>query len=75
MNLVKNTQISLEDMDLVNRIFGKDVATWKGKWITPEPPVLNRNDIIELLNIRGREVDLTTDVVVINSEAFLHAVD
>ena len=65
-------------MQLAERVFGTDVPLCKGKWVAKKPPVVRREDHIELppeLNVKGREVDLAVDVVYINKEAFLHGLD
>ena len=74
----KNVPVSFEDVDLMEKIFQKDVATLKGKLVKPHPPVINKNDIIELppeLNVKGRKAELAIDVVYINDQSFLHSVD
>ena len=65
-NMGKNVPVSCEDVDLMVRIFGKDVATLKGKSTKPHPPVVNRNDFIDLppeLKIKSMEIKLAVGVV------------
>ena len=77
-NMGKNVPVSCEDVDLMVRIFGKDVATLKGKSTKPHPPVVDKNDFIDLppeLKVKGMEIELAVDVVYINDQSFLHSVD
>ena len=72
-NMGKNVSVSFKDVDLMGKIFQKDVATLKGKLVKPHPPVINKNDIIELppeLNVKGRKMKLAIDVVYINNQSF-----
>ena len=61
------------------KIYGRnDVATLKGKSVKPHPPVVNRNNVIDLppeLKIKGMKVELAMDVVFISDQSFLHTVD
>ena len=44
----------------------------------PHPPIVNKNDIIEIppeLEVKGMKLELAIDVVYINDQSFLHAVD
>ena len=77
-NVARNVPVSTEDVNEMKRIFGKDRATLKGKRTKPHPPVVDKLDIIELLpelNVRGMKVELAIDVVYINDQSFLHAID
>ena len=74
----KNVRVSFADVDLMEKIFGKDVAILKGKKIRPHPPVVKWNDIIDLppeLKVKGLEIELAIEVVYINDQSFLHSVD
>ena len=76
-NQAKNVPISVDDVNLAEKIYLADVATLKGKSVRPHPPVVTRNDMIELppeLMIEGRKIELAIDIVYINGEAFLHSV-
>lgn len=77
-NMGKNVLVSCADVDLMEKIFGKDMATLKGKTTRAHPPVVNLRDIIHLLpefKIKGLEIELVIDVVYINDQSFLHSVD
>ena len=77
-NMGKNIPVLFEDVNLMGKLFQKDVTMLKGKSVKPHPPVVNNNDMIELppkLNVRGKKVKLAIDVVYINDQSFLHSVD
>ena len=65
-------------MNKMKKIFSKDRATLKGKSTKSYPPVVNKNDVIEIppeLEVKGMRLELAIDVVYINDQSFLHAVD
>ena len=69
--MAQNTPVTLEDIQLAEKMFGKDVATLKGKSVKPHPPVVTKEDVIELppeLIHNRRKVDLAIDVIFINDE-------
>lgn len=77
-NQAKNVEVTTEDMNLAERIFGLDAPNVKGKWVNEKPRVVSNEDKIELLpelNLSGKEMELAIDIVYINRECFLHSVD
>ena len=77
-NVARNVPVSSEDVNEMKLIFGKDRATLKGKSTKPHPPVVDKRDIIEVppeLNVKGMKVELAINVVYINDQSFLHAID
>ena len=77
-NQAKNVDISTEDMNLAEKVFGLDVSNTKGKWAKERPKAVSNEDFIELppeLEVAGKEMELAIDVVYINRECFLHTVD
>ena len=71
-NMGKNVPVSCEDVNLMVKIFGKDVATLKGKSVKPHPPVVNCNNMIELppeLKVKGMNIELAINVVYINHQS------
>ena len=71
-------EISTEDMNLAEEVFGLDVPNTKGKWVKEKPKVVSNEDVIELppeLDLVGKEFELAIDIVYINRECFLHTVD
>ena len=77
-NQAKNVDISTEDMNLAEKIFGLDVPNTKGKWAKERPKAVSNEDFVELppeLEVAGKEMELAIDVVYINRECFLHTVD
>ena len=77
-NMAKNIPIFFADVDLAEKIVKAKVPRIKGKSTKPHPPVVHKNDVIELpedLQHNGRKLELAIDVVYINDEFFLHSVD
>ena len=77
-NITKNVPVGMDDVNEMVRIFSNDVAPLKGKSVEPHPPVVNRNDVIELppeLKVKGMRIESAIDVVYINDQSFLHSVD
>ena len=77
-NMEKNIPISYNDVDLDKHIFKKDVVTFKGKSKTHHPPILTKNDVIEIpeeLKNKGRRIDLYIDFFYIDDKTFLQSLD
>ena len=77
-NQAKNVPVSVEDVNLSEKMFKTDVATCKGKSTIPSPPVVTTCDLIELpteLVTAGRKIELAIYVVFIDNGSFLHTVD
>ena len=47
-NQARNVPISTEDIQLAEKVFGTNVPLCKGKWTAKKPPVVRREDHIEL---------------------------
>ena len=76
MNHIKNCPVSIEDIGLAERIFGKDVPVLKGKTVRPKSKEVNKKDVIDLPSeLEIKEGDLSIDVVYIETEAFLNCID
>ena len=76
MNLIKNCPVSMEDIRLAEKVFGRDVPVLKGKTVRPRSKQVNRDDLIDLpKELCIKEVDLAIDVVYVESEAFLNCLD
>ena len=72
-NQSKNAPVSVEDVNLAEKIFKTDVATCKGMSTRPSPPVVTTNNLIEFpkeLVTAGRKIELAIDIVFINNERF-----
>ena len=75
-NGIRDCPVSVEDMKLAEKAFGKDVAVLKGKRTRPHPPVVRKDDIVDLPSeLQLRSVDIAMDVVYVEDQAFLNAVD
>ena len=73
-----NIEVSTEDMNLAERIFGLDVPNTRGKWTKEKPKIGSNEDVVEIppeLDFAGKEMELAVNIVYINSECFLHTVD
>ena len=65
-NMGRNVPVFVKDVDLMVKIYAKYVATLTGKCTKPHPPVVNRNNIINLpleLKVKGLEIELAIDMV------------
>ena len=59
MNHIKNCPVSIEDIGLAERIFGKNVPVLKGKTVRPKSKEVNKKDVIDLPSeLEIKEVDL-----------------
>ena len=68
-NQAKNVEISHEDMNLAEQVFGLDVPNTKGKWVNQKAKVVSNEDVVELppeLDLSGKEMELAIDIVYIN---------
>ena len=77
-NQAKNVEVSTEDMNLAEDVFGLDLPNTKGKWIKEKPRVVSNEDVIEIppeLDLAGKEFELAIDIVYINCECLLFTVD
>ena len=55
-----------------------DVPTIKGKWVKPHPPVVQKEDFIEMppeLEVAGLVIDLAINVVYVNDCSYFHSID
>ena len=77
-NMGRNVPFSHEDINLMVEMMGKDVSTLQGKTVNPKAPVVDKCKIVEIpieLDVKGKKVELTIDVVYINDQSCLHSVD
>jgi len=76
MNSIKNCRVITEDIDLVEKIYGPEVESLKGKTVCQCPaPVVN--DVIKItskLIASQYNVELCVDSMLVNSLAFLTTV-
>jgi len=63
-NLIKNCPVTVEDVNLAEKIYGKDSAAIKGKDTRPKAPVLVDND--------ANKVDIPKELVERNHKIQLH---
>ena len=73
MNGIKNCPITLEDIDIAEKIFGKDIHILKGKAVRTKPiPVIN--DYVEIpkeLKEIHKNIELCVDIMYIQGIMFL----
>ena len=73
-NAIRNCPVSVDDLKLAEKAFGKDVAVLKGKRTRPHPPVVQKEDIVDLpTELQLKSVDIAMDVVYVEDQAFLNA--
>ena len=73
MNSIQNCPVTITDVDLAEKIFGKDIASLKGKTTRskPAPVVQDIVDIPHKLIAAQHDVDLCFDTMYINELPFL----
>ena len=76
MNTIANCPVTIPDVDLAEKIFGKDIASLKGRTTRhkPTPVVHNIVEIPSELMNSQRNVDLCFDTVFINGMPFLSTI-
>ena len=74
--LMRNCPVTTKDVDIAEKIFGKDVGTLKGKTTRPKPPIV-KTDILEIpQEILAQDVlELCIDVMFVNGSPFLTGID
>ena len=72
-NLIKNCLVTLDDIKVAKRIFGKDISSIKGKTTrcTPKPVVTDVIEVPKELIENNKEVVLCVDIIWIQGLPFL----
>ena len=76
-NIIKNCPVTIEDVNIAERIYGKDIATLKGK-NTRRTPNIIVNDEIEIpkeLLEHNRELELCMDTMIVNGIPMITTID
>lgn len=77
-NQGKNVRVSYDDIKLLEKMEKQDIPIVNGKMTKPHPPVVSKEDYIELpeeLDVKGWIVDMAVDVMYINDVSFFHSID
>mgnify|MGYP002176679840 FL=1 len=77
MNIIKNCPVTVDDINIAEKIFGPDVSSLKGK-STRQKPKTVREDLIEIpkeLISQHRNIELCMDTMYVNECGMLTAID
>jgi hypothetical protein len=77
MNAIQNCPVTVEEVNILERIFGPDISSLRGK-LTRQKPKPVRQDLIEIpKEIIGKHhnIELCMDTVYINECGMLTAID
>jgi hypothetical protein len=77
MNVIKNCPVTTEDVNIAEKIFGKDILSLKGK-STRRKPKSVRADLIEIpkeLIEKHHNIELCMDTMYVNECGMLTAID
>lgn len=76
-NLIKNCPVTVDDVNLAEKIFGPDVSTLKGRSTRPRPTTVIE-DAIEIpreLVVKNLVLESSIDIMFVNRLPFLTAID
>ena len=73
MNAIKNCPVTMEDIDIAEAIYGKDIGNIKGKTVRnrPTPVVKDYINIPKELMMKHEDITLCIDILYINEMPFL----
>ena len=76
-NIMRSCPVEVDDVNLVDAIFGKDVPTLKGKSTRPKTKQTKdvKIELPEELESRKKELELAMDVMFIDKSSFLVTID
>eukprot|EP00980_Cylindrotheca_fusiformis_P021005 scaffold8007_cov48-Cylindrotheca_fusiformis.AAC.2 len=77
-NIIKNCEVTEEDVDLGRKIYGPSAAMIKGKWTRSRPTKKLESDIIEIpreLIEDNNKIDLCLDLFFVNKKPFMSSID
>lgn len=78
MHAIKNCPVTVEDVNVAEKIFGPDIATMKGKMTRQPSLVVQADDVIEVppeLKRQYDKMELAIDLMFVNNMPFLTAID
>jgi hypothetical protein len=77
MNVIQNCSLTVEDVNISEKIFGPDMSSFKGKSTRRKPKPV-RSDLIEIpkeMITKHHDIDLCTDAMYVNECGMLTAID
>jgi hypothetical protein len=77
MNIIKNCPVTVEDVNIADKIFGPDMSSLKGKSVRQKPKPV-RKDLIEIpkeLIEQHKDIELCMDTMYVNECGMLTAID
>jgi hypothetical protein len=75
--LIKNCEVTTDDVNIAEKIFGPDVGAIKGKWTRSKPPIV-KDDWVEIPSeISGihQDLDYCMDIIHVNGKPALTGID
>ena len=77
MNIIKNCPVTIEDVNIAEKIYGPDIGMLKGK-ITRQKPVPVVTDLVEVpVEIKEQQADITLciDIMYVNGFPMFTCID
>ena len=77
MNVIQNCPVTVDDVNMAEKIFGPDKSSLKGKSTRKKPTVV-KHDLVEIpkeVRIKHKELDLCMDTMFVNECGMLTAID
>jgi hypothetical protein len=78
MNVIQNCPVTVEDVNISEKIFGPDMSSLKGKSTMCKPKPVRRSDLIKIpkeIITKHHDIDLCMDAMDVNECCMLTAID